>query len=78
MLSWLFGTSIVSLVLALASDQILKTLSNEVTILSHNTRGGIFGVVWGLSTGTLGTPKVRKSVHGWRKKISFAGKEKKR
>jgi hypothetical protein len=76
MLNWLFGTSIVSLIIALVSDQILKALSNELTILSHNTRGGIFGVVWGVSTGTLGMPGVRKSVHGWRKKISSAGKEK--
>tara|TARA_R110000803_G_scaffold126361_1_gene193821 strand:+ start:225 stop:455 length:231 start_codon:yes stop_codon:yes gene_type:complete len=76
MLTWLIGTSVVSAVIAVIGDQILKALSNEVTILTHNTRGGIFGVVWGVSTGTLGMPGVRRSVSEWRKKVSFAGKEK--
>lgn len=75
-LHWLLGTSIVAGVLALISDQILKAVSNEVTILTHNVRGGIFGAVWGGATGFLGTPAAKRSVSGWRKKIPFANKEK--
>jgi hypothetical protein len=76
MLNWLFGTSLVSLVLALISDQILKALSNEATVITHNVRGGIFGAVWGITTGTLGMPGARKSVRGWRERIFLADKDK--
>jgi hypothetical protein len=76
MLTWLFGTSIVSFILALISDQILKALSNEATVLTHNVRGGIFGVIWGVTTGTLGMPGARRSVRSWRERLSFAGKGK--
>ena len=75
-LTWLVGTSIVSGILALISDQVLKAVSNEVTILTHNVRGGIFGAVWAITTGTLGTQGAKRSVSGWRKKIPFANKEK--
>ena len=76
MLKWLWGTSFVSLLLALASDQILKVLSNEATIINHNVRGGVFGAVTGIAMGVFGTPKARKSVSGWREKIFSPAKNK--
>ena len=75
-LTWLVGTSIVSGILALISNEILKAVSNEVTILTHNVRGGIFGAVMGIATGTFGTPAAKRSVGKWRKKLfSLASKE---
>ena len=78
MLKWLWGSSIVSLLVALGSDQVLKALHNhaEATALDHNVRGGIFGAVAGITLGVIGTPKAKKSVSGWREKVVSAVKNK--
>ena len=77
-LNWLLGTSIVAGVLALISDQILKVASNEIEILANKgVRGGVFGAVAGLAMGVFGTPAAKRSVSGWRGKLSsLVGKEK--
>lgn len=79
-LHWLIGTSAVSFILALASNEALKALHNhaEAELLTREVRGGIFGAVAGITLGILGTPAAKRSVSGWRGKLPFANKEKKR
>jgi hypothetical protein len=51
-LKWLYGAAGASFIIALISNQILKTLGDEISIASsHSARGGIFGAVMGIGTG---------------------------
>jgi hypothetical protein len=78
-LTWLWGAVGVSALLALATDQVLKALQNhaEATLLNHEVRGGIVGVVAGVALGKLGTPSAKRSVTGWREKVFAAATKKK-
>jgi hypothetical protein len=75
-LRWLIGASGASFILALAGDQILKALSNEATVITHNARGGIFGAVMGIGTGVLGMPGAKNKVRGLRERVFPAEKSK--
>ncbi len=76
-LRWLIGAGSASFILALISNQILKSLADEVTVVSsHAARGGIFGAVTGLGTAVFGTPRAKNAVQGWREKIFSAQKQK--
>jgi len=47
-LKWLYGAAGASFIIALISNQILKTLGDEISIASsHSARGGIFGAALG-------------------------------
>lgn len=78
-LKWLWGAIGVSALLALGSDQILKALGNhtEATLISHEARGGLVGLVAGVSLGFIGRSAAKKSVSGWREKIFSAATKKK-
>jgi hypothetical protein len=76
-LKWLYGAAGASFVIALISNQILKTLSDEISIAaSHSARGGIFGAVMGIGTGVLGMPGARNKVQNLRERVFPAGKDK--
>lgn len=76
-LKWLYGAAGASLIIALISNQILKTLGDEISIASsHSARGGIFGAVMGIGTGVLGMPGARNKVQSLRERVFPVGKDK--
>lgn len=77
-LKWLWGAVGVSGLLALGADQILKAFGNhtEATLISHEARGGVGGIVAGVALGFIGRSAAKKSISGWRGKIFSAAKKK--
>ena len=77
-LTWLWGPGLVTAAVAIAGMFGLKALHDhgQATALDAQTRGGIVGLLGGLTFALIGTRTAKKKSSGWRKKWISAAKNK--